>query len=151
MTFTVQRVAVIGAGTMGSGIAQAAATAGWDTTLTDVRAEAVPAAITAIGRTLDGAVSRSKMTAEDRDAIGKRITGAATVADACRGADLVIEAVVEDLGVKQQVLKEAAAVAGASALLATNTSSLSGGAIAQSLPRPDRFVGLHFFNPVHLM
>jgi len=151
MTFNVQRVAVIGAGTMGSGIAQAAATAGWDTRLTDARPDAVPAAIAAIGRTLDGAVSRGKMTAEIRDAVGKRITGAASVADACRGADLVIEAVVEDLGVKQQVLKEAAGVSHPGALLATNTSSLSVSAIAQSLPRPDRFLGLHFFNPVHLM
>lgn len=151
MTFTVHRVAVIGAGTMGSGIAQAAATAGWETRLTDARADAVPAAISSINRTLDGAVSRGKMTAEIRESVGKRITGAASVADACRGADLVIEAVVEDLAVKQQVLREAAGLAGPGALLATNTSSLSVGALADSLPRPERFVGLHFFNPVHLM
>jgi 3-hydroxybutyryl-CoA dehydrogenase len=136
---------------MGSGIAQAAATAGWNTWLTDARAEAVPAAIGAIHRTLDGAVSRGKMTAEIRDAVGQRITGAASVSEACRGADLVIEAVVEDLAIKQQVLKEAAALANPGALLATNTSSLSVGALAAGLPRPARFVGLHFFNPVHLM
>jgi 3-hydroxybutyryl-CoA dehydrogenase len=136
---------------MGSGIAQAAATAGWNTRLTDARAEAVPAAIGAINRTLDGAVSRGKMTAETRDAVGQRITGAASVSEACRGADLVIEAVVEDLAIKQQVLKEAAVLANPGALLATNTSSLSVGALAAGLPRPERFVGLHFFNPVHLM
>ena len=151
MTFRVERVAVIGAGTMGSGIAQAAATAGWETRLTDARADAVPAAVTSINRTLDGAVSRGKMTADIRESVGKLITGSAAVADACHGADLVIEAVVEDLAVKQQVLREAAEHARPGALLATNTSSLSVGALADSLPRPERFVGLHFFNPVHLM
>lgn len=151
MTFTVRRVAVIGAGTMGSGIAQAAATAGWHTRLTDARPEAVPAAIASIGRTLDGAVSRGKMAAEARDATAQRIVAAASVSEACREADLVIEAVVEDLAVKQQVLSEAAAAAHPGALLATNTSSLSVGTLADAVPRPSRFVGLHFFNPVHLM
>jgi 3-hydroxybutyryl-CoA dehydrogenase len=151
MTLTVHRVVVIGAGTMGAGIAQAAATAGWDTFITDARPAALPAAIASIGRTLDGAVTRGKMTADDRTAIGRRITPAASVADACRDADLVIEAVVEDTTVKQQVLREAAAVVCDSALLATNTSSLSVGALAAVLPHPARFVGLHFFNPVHLM
>ena len=151
MTYTVERVAVIGAGTMGSGIAQAAATAGWETRLTDARPEAIPAAIASINRTLDGAVNRGKMTAEIRDAVSQRITGAATVGEACRGADLVIEAVVEDRAVKQEVLQEAAGLANPGALLATNTSSLSVGALADALPRPERFVGLHFFNPVHLM
>ena len=149
--FKVQRVAVIGAGTMGAGIAQAAATAGWETRLTDARPEAVPAALAAIGRTLDGAVTRGKMTSEDRAAVGERIRPAASVAEACREADLVIEAVIEDLSVKQEVLNEVAGVVGDTALLATNTSSLSVGALAASLPRPARFVGLHFFNPVHLM
>lgn len=151
MTLTVQRVAVIGAGTMGAGIAQAAAAAGWDTVITDARPAALPAAIASIGRTLDGAVTRGKMTEDDRTAISQRITTAASVADACRQADLVIEAVVEDAAVKQQVLREAAAVVSDRALLATNTSSLSVGALAAALPRPARFVGLHFFNPVHLM
>lgn len=151
MTLQVKRVAVIGAGTMGAGIAQAAATAGWETSLCDARAEAVPAALAAIEKTLEGAVSRGKMTSEQRDAVRSRIQGAASTADACRGADLVIEAVVEDPEVKRQVLAEAADAAAAEALLATNTSSLSVAALAAALPRPDRFLGLHFFNPVHLM
>ena len=151
MTLRVQRVAVIGAGTMGAGIAQAAATAGWETRLTDVRPDALPAAIAAIGRTLDGAVSRGKMSAEDHTAIRGRITTAVTVAEACRGADLVIEAVIEDAAIKAQVLGEAAISISPASLLATNTSSLSVGALASSLPRPARLVGLHFFNPVHLM
>jgi 3-hydroxybutyryl-CoA dehydrogenase len=147
----IQRVAVIGAGTMGSGIAQAAATAGWETRLTDTRAEALPAAMAGIGKTLDGAVSRGKMTADDRAMILSRLSTAPTIAEACGGADLVIEAVIEDLSVKQHVLGEAAQVVDGKALLATNTSSLSVGALARPLPRPARLVGLHFFNPVHLM
>ena len=151
MTFQVHQVAVIGAGTMGAGIAQAAATAGWKTALTDARQEALPGALTGISRTLEGAVSRGKLTAEDRDAIRGRISPAGSVAEACRNADLVIEAVVEDLSVKRTVLQNAARVVSDSALIATNTSSLSVAALAGGLPHPARFLGLHFFNPVHLM
>lgn len=151
MTFQVHRVAVIGAGTMGAGIAQATATAGWETHLTDMRPEAIPAALNGIAKTLEGAVSRGKMTPENRDGIRSRIHSAPSVAEASSNADLVIEAVVEDLRVKQLVLGEASRVIRGSGLLASNTSSLSIAALAQTLPRPERLVGLHFFNPVHLM
>lgn len=151
MTFQVHRAAVIGAGTMGAGIAQATAAAGWNTVITDARPEALPAALVAIGRTLDGAVKRGKMTGEDREAIRGRIGTAASVAEACRNADLVIEAVVEDPAVKREVLGQAARVVSDGALVATNTSSLSITELARGLPHPDRFLGLHFFNPVHLM
>jgi len=151
MGFQVKRVAVIGAGTMGSGIAQAAATAGWETLLCDARTEAVPAALAAIGKTLEGAVTRGKLTAEQRDAVQGRIRGAGRIAEACSGADLVIEAVVEDPAVKREVLGQAAGIANPAALIATNTSSLSVALLAEGLPRPERFLGLHFFNPVHLM
>lgn len=150
-SFKVHRVAVIGAGTMGAGIAQAAATAGWETRLTDARTAALPAALVGISKTLEGAVARGKLTPEDRNAIRARITTADSVAEASRNVDLVIEAVVEDLAVKRQVLGEAARVVSDTALLATNTSSLSINALARGLPHPARFVGLHFFNPVHLM
>ncbi len=145
------RVAVIGAGTMGAGIAQAAATAGWETRLTDARPDALPGAMAGMARTLDGAVSRGKMTPEDREAIRGRIHPADSIPEACRNVDLVIEAVVEDLAVKRAVLGEAARVVTDAALLATNTSSLSVSALADGLPHPTRLVGLHFFNPVHLM
>ncbi|HEV8124394.1 MAG TPA: 3-hydroxyacyl-CoA dehydrogenase family protein [Gemmatimonadales bacterium] len=151
MGFMVKRVAVIGAGTMGSGIAQAAATAGWDARLCDARAEAVPTALAAIEKTLEGAVTRGKMTPEARELVRGRILGASDIAAACSGVDLVIEAVVEDAAVKRQVLIQAADAASPGALIATNTSSLSVAALAGGLPRPDRFLGLHFFNPVHLM
>ncbi len=151
MTFQVHRVAVIGAGTMGVGIAQAAATAGWHTLLTDARPEILPSALLSIGKTLEGAVTRGKLAADERDRIRERISIVNSIAEASRNADLVIEAVIEDLGVKQGVLAEVARVVSDTALLATNTSSLSVGALAAGLPRPARFVGLHFFNPVHLM
>lgn len=145
------RVAVIGAGTMGVGIAQAAATAGWPTTLTDTRPAALPAAVDTIRRTLDGAVQRGKLDAAGRDAILARLGTATGMRAACEGADLVIEAVVETLDAKRDVLSQASDWAEPGALLATNTSSISIADIAADLPRPERVVGLHFFNPVHLM
>lgn len=145
------RVAVIGAGTMGSGIAQAAATAGWPTTLTDARPEALQGALDRIARTLDGAVQRGKVDAAGRDAILGRLRTAPDMRTTCAGADLVIEAVLEDLDVKRDVMSQASDWAEPSALLATNTSSLSVAAIAADLPRPERLIGMHFFNPVHVM
>ena len=145
------RVAVIGAGTMGVGIAQAAATAGWPTILTDTRTDALPAALESIRRTLDGAVQRGKLDAAGRDAILGRLRTATGMRAACEGADLVIEAVVETLDAKRDVLSQASDWAEPGALLATNTSSISIADIAADLPRPERVVGLHFFNPVHLM
>ena len=145
------RVAVIGAGTMGIGIAQATATAGWPTTLTDTRAAALEGALDKIGRILAGAVERGKLDAAGRDAILGRLRTAPDIRAACEGADLVVEAVVEDLDAKRDVLSQGSDWAEPHALLATNTSSLSIAQIARDLPRPERVVGLHFFNPVHLM
>ena len=145
------RVAVIGAGTMGAGIAQAAATAGWATTLTDSRPEALQDAVDRISRTLDGAVQRGKLDAAGRDAIMGRLQTAQGIRAACEGADLVVEAVLEDLDVKRDVMSQASDWALPSALLATNTSSISIADIAADLPRPGRLIGMHFFNPVHLM
>jgi len=147
----VRRVAVIGAGTMGAGIAQVAATAGWWTVLFDVRPEALPAARETIAAQLAGAVDRDKLTPELRDATLERLTTADTVAEACTGVDLVIEAVVEDLEVKRAVMAAAAPVVAPGAILASNTSSLSLAAIAEGLPHPELCLGLHFFNPVHIM
>jgi 3-hydroxybutyryl-CoA dehydrogenase len=146
-----RRVAVIGAGTMGAGIAQVSAMAGWWTALSDVRAEALPAARDTIAAQLAGAVDRGKLTSELRDATLERLTTADTVTEACTGVDLVIEAVVEDLDAKRAVMAAAAPVVADGAILASNTSSLSLAALAQGLPHPERCLGLHFFNPVHIM
>ena len=147
----IERVTVIGAGTMGHGIAQAAAGAGWDVWLTDELPEVLPAALASIARNMDGAVSRGKMERAVADAIQRRIHPTSDLVEAARGSDLVIEAVVEDVAVKQAVLKKAATSAKSRALLASNTSSLSIAEIATAMPCSSRFLGLHFFNPVHLM
>lgn len=151
MTGLPTRVAVIGAGTMGAGIAQAAAAAGWPTTLTDASETALRGGMDRIARTLDGAVQRGKLDAGGRDAIQGRLSTAPTIREACEGADLVVEAVLEDLEVKREVMSQASDWAEPGALLATNTSSISIADIAADLPRPGRLIGMHFFNPVHLM
>ncbi len=151
MTAFPTRVAVIGAGTMGAGIAQAAATAGWPTTLTDTRPDALQGALDRITRTLDGAVQRGKLDAAGRAAILGRLQAVPGIRAACEGADLVVEAVLEDLDVKRDVMSQASDWAVPTALLATNTSSISIADIAADLPRPGRLIGMHFFNPVHVM
>ncbi len=147
----VTTVAVIGAGTMGHGIAQVAAQAGYAVRLADAQSGAAANGMARIRRNLDGAVERGKATAADRDATLERIALAGGLDEAARGADLVIEAAPEDLELKRGLFARLDAAAPAEALLATNTSSLSVAAIAAATARPHRVLGMHFFNPVHLM
>jgi len=144
-------VAVIGAGTMGHGIAQVAAVAGFTVRLTDARAEALHAASGRILQNLAGAVQRGKMTREAADAAVVRIETSTDLRDSVRDVSVVIEAVVEQLGVKRTLFSELDAAVPADAILATNTSSLSIVAIAGATRTPERVVGMHFFNPVHIM
>jgi 3-hydroxybutyryl-CoA dehydrogenase len=143
-------VAVVGAGTMGHGIAQVAAQAGYAVRLADAVPGAALAGLDRIRANLDGGVQRGKVTAAERDAALARIEAAAGVIEAARGADLVIEAVPENLDLKRDLFARLGAAA-PSAVLATNTSSLSIADIASAAPGPERVVGMHFFNPVHLM
>jgi 3-hydroxybutyryl-CoA dehydrogenase len=145
------RVTVIGAGTMGHGIAYAAALAGCHVRLTDSRPEALSQAMAKIETLLDGGLKRGKLTAADRADIVERLHADGVLADALRDADVVIEAVVEDLPIKQRLFAEVERAAPAGALLASNTSSLSIGRIAATMSQPGRLVGMHFFNPVHVM
>lgn len=148
----VRRVAVIGAGIMGSGIAQLAATAGYETAMYDASPQQLSRARRDIEASLAKLVSKGIV---DRDAAPgalARLTECASLEAAAAGADLVVEAAAERLSVKQSILGESAAVAAPSALLATNTSQLSITAIASAVPgAADRVVGLHFFNPAVLM
>jgi len=144
-------VAVVGAGTMGHGIAYVAALAGCRVTLTDARADALPEAMGRIESLLAGGLKRGKLTEADRAAVHDRLRAEPVLARAVAGADVVIEAVIEDLAVKQRLFTDLEAAAPAGALLASNTSSLSIAQIAAALERPGRLVGMHFFNPVHLM
>lgn len=146
----VRTIAVIGAGTMGLGIAHVAAAAGYDVRLADASAEQRERALAQIRANLDAGVAKGKLTAAARDETLARVEPAASVAAAVAGADLVIEAVPERLDLKKRVLAEAAEGA-PGAVLASNTSSLSIGAISAALPDPSRLLGMHFFNPVHLM
>ena len=147
----VQCVAVIGAGTMGHGIAQVAAMAGLSTRVTDADERALKTVYERIRTNLTGAVSRGKLTEAAADAAIARIVAAPNVADAVGDADLIIEAIVEDLQAKRDLFACLDEMTMASTILATNTSSLSVGRIAAATKKPARVLGMHFFNPVHIM
>ncbi len=136
---------------MGHGIAQVAAIAGYITRLTDASPEAIVSGRNRIQANLIGAVTRGKLTQEAADAAMSRVTGVPGVEAAARDADLVIEAILEDLALKQSLFQQLDGVVGDETILATNTSSLSVTRIAKATSRPARVMGMHFFNPVHIM
>ncbi|MEX1184245.1 MAG: 3-hydroxyacyl-CoA dehydrogenase family protein [Gemmatimonadota bacterium] len=144
------RVAVLGAGTMGHGIAQVAAMAGYQVSVVDSLPQLARSGLDRIRVNLDAGVARGKVDAADVAAHMSRLSVAPSLDSACAGADIIIEAVPERLELKRDVLERAERAASETALLATNTSSLSIGAMQQWLARPGRFIGLHFFNPVHI-
>jgi 3-hydroxybutyryl-CoA dehydrogenase len=144
------RIGVIGAGTMGSGIAQVAAQAGHSVVLWDLHKESVDRAVTGLRATMDKLVGKGKFAAADADALLGRITPATELKDLA-GCGLVIEAIIEDLGVKKRLFAELEALVAPDAILASNTSSLPITAIAAACKRPGRVIGLHFFNPAPLM
>jgi 3-hydroxybutyryl-CoA dehydrogenase len=147
----IRLVAVLGAGTMGHGIAQVCAAAGCEVRLYDVDAGAVARGSERIRANLDKGVALGKVAAADRDAALARLRTTTSVADACAGVDLVIEAAPESLELKAGLFREVDAAAPREALLASNTSSVSIAALARSVSNPERFLGIHFFNPVHVM
>ncbi len=147
---TIRTLGVIGAGTMGNGIAQAAAQAGLDVVMQDIMPEAVERGLATIGTSLDRLIKKEKLDEAGKAAALARIHGTTDVA-ALKGADLVIEAATERESVKAQVLRNVEAVVRPDAILATNTSSISITRLAASLKDPSRFVGMHFFNPVPMM
>ena len=144
-------VTVVGAGTMGHGIAYVAALAGCEVRLTDTRSEVLPRAIEKIESLLARGLERGKISDEDRTAVRARLRQEPRLRTAVVRADVVIEAVVEDLGVKQRLFVDVERDAPRGALLASNTSSLSIGEIASTMTQPTRLIGMHFFNPVHVM
>jgi 3-hydroxybutyryl-CoA dehydrogenase len=146
----IRTVAVLGAGTMGHGIAHVAALAGCAATLYDVDPEAAARAVGKVRANLDKGVELGKLDAAARDAAAARLRAAVGLQDACADADCVVEAVPESLELKSRLFAAVDKIAPA-ALLATNTSSLSVLAIAKAVADPTRVVGMHFFNPVHLM
>ncbi len=150
-TMTITHIAVFGAGTMGHGIAQVAAQAGFKVALYDIKQEFVDKGLASIKGNLDKGVEKGKVTAEQRAAALANLRGCTTVADAAKGVHLAVEAVPEKLEIKQGLFRELDALCGAETIFASNTSSLSIAKIAGATKRVDRFVGMHFFNPVHIM
>ncbi|HTI05660.1 MAG TPA: 3-hydroxybutyryl-CoA dehydrogenase [Gemmatimonadales bacterium] len=146
----IKRVGVLGCGLMGSGIAQVAATVGYDTIVRDVSKDVLDRGRSGIEKSLAKFVEKGKLPAADRDAALKRLTFTTTVAD-LKGVDIVIEAITEDLALKNALFKELDGLCGAGTIFASNTSSLTIAEMAGATKRADRFVGLHFFNPVPLM
>lgn len=146
----IERMAVVGAGQMGSGIAQVAAQAGLEVTLADASADLARRAHEKLGATLAKLVEKGKLQAPERDRVLARIRPVASL-DGCAGADLAIEAVVENEGVKRQIHEKLDALLAPEAILASNTSSISITALAAATRRPDRFVGMHFMNPPPVM
>jgi 3-hydroxybutyryl-CoA dehydrogenase len=143
--------AVLGAGTMGHGIAQVLAMAGIETRLFDVAPEAVEAGLAKIQANLDKGVARGKVEEEARAQALASLTGASELSVAVEGAQVVIEAAPERMELKQSIFSDLSEFSAPDALLATNTSSLSITEIGQVCSRPERVVGMHFFNPVHIM
>jgi len=146
----IKRVGVLGCGLMGSGIAQVAATAGYDTLVRDVSKEIWDRARAGIEKSLAKFVEKGKLTAAQRDTALKRLSFTTTIGDLER-CDIVVEAVTEDLELKNALWKELDGRSPPATIFASNTSSLTVAAMAAATRRADRFVGLHFFNPVPLM
>jgi len=144
-------VAILGAGQMGAGIAQTVAMGGYAVRLYDIAADRLPLAQGQIGASLARQVSRGQVAQADADLAQSRITPARSIAEAVEGADLVIEAALEDEAVKKGVYAEALPHLGPQTLMATNTSSISITRLASATDRPDRFIGLHFMKPASVM
>lgn len=141
------RMVVLGAGTMGHGIAQVAAQSGFETVLVDVEEGLVQRGLARIRENLDKGVERGKVEASAREAALARLSAATDLAKAAAGADVVVEAAPERMELKRAIFDTLSAHAPKDAILATNTSSLSISRIAEGVARPERVIGMHFFNP----
>lgn len=146
----IKKIGVVGAGAMGSGVAQVAAQIGFDVVLRDIKDEFVERGLGAIGKFLAKSVEKGKLEASEKDAILGRIKGT-TEMSALKEVDFVVEAVIEDLDLKKSVFKELDDLCRPEVILASNTSSMSLTEIASATNRPDKICGMHFFNPVPLM
>ena len=146
----IERIAVIGAGQMGNGIAQVAATSGFEVVMIDIDQAAVDRGMATIERSLGKLVQKERLSQEDADAARARLS-TATERSACASVDLVVEAVPEILALKQSIFEDFDAICGPDTILASNTSSISITKIAACTSRPEQVIGMHFMNPVPLM
>ncbi|OGS61163.1 MAG: 3-hydroxybutyryl-CoA dehydrogenase [Euryarchaeota archaeon RBG_19FT_COMBO_69_17] len=146
-----RRIAVIGAGTMGAGIAQTCAAAGFEVSMRDVEARFVEGGLRRIREPLEARVSKGKMAREDVDAVFRRIRGTVDLAEALDGAQVVIEAILEKMDLKRALYAEMDRLGPPEVVFASNTSSLSITEMANATSRADRVIGMHFFNPAPVM
>lgn len=147
----IRRVTVLGAGTMGHGIAQLAARAGYDTVLFDIDEAALARGLAKLNESLEKAVQKGKLAADELGAVRSRVRTCAVLAEAVKDADLVVEAAPESLELKRRIFADLSRFAPAHAILGTNTSSLPVTEIASAATHPERVLGLHFFNPPPVM
>lgn len=145
-----EKIFVIGAGTMGAGIVQAFAQKGYEVIVRDIKDEFVDRGIAGINKGLTKLVSKGKITEEDKEAVLSKITGTTDLGLAA-DCDLVIEAAVENMEIKKQIFAELDKICKEETILASNTSSLSITEVASATNRPDRVIGMHFFNPATIM
>ncbi|MEW9096339.1 MAG: 3-hydroxybutyryl-CoA dehydrogenase [Clostridiaceae bacterium] len=145
-----KKICVLGAGTMGAGIAQAFAVKGYEVVLRDIKDEFVEKGLNGINKSLSRLVSKEKMTQEDMDAILSRITGTVDL-NMAEDCDLVIEAAIENMAIKREIFGDLDRICKPETILASNTSSLSITEIATATKRPDKVIGMHFFNPAPVM
>ncbi len=146
----IERIAIIGAGTMGHGIAQVAAVAGYQVVLIDIDADQLGRAVESIERSVEKLHSKGRLTDEQREAAAKNVT-TSTELDTAASADFVIEAVVENLAVKTKIFAQLAELTRPGVIMASNTSSISLTELGAATDRPDQVIGMHFMNPVPLM
>jgi len=147
----VKKICVLGAGLMGSGITQVFAEAGYDVSMRDIEDRFVQGGLNIIKKNYERAISKGKMTKEQADGFLSKVKGIVELAPAVRGADVVVEAVVENMDLKKQVYKELEQLCAKETILASNTSGLSITEIASATKRPEKVIGMHFFNPVPVM
>jgi 3-hydroxybutyryl-CoA dehydrogenase len=146
----IRSIAVIGAGTMGCGIAQAAAQSGYEVILENMSEESAGAGLGRIRERLDRRVSEGKLEGSERDRTLSNIRVSAQLSD-CKAADLVVEAVIEKEEIKKEIFAQLDSLCADAAIFATNTSSVSITRLARATGRPDRFLGMHFMNPAYIM
>jgi len=147
----IKKICVLGAGLMGSGIAQISAEAGYEVSMRDIEDRFVQGGLNIIKKNYERAISKAKMTKEQADDLLSKVRGTLDLPEAVRGAQVVIEAVIENMDLKKQVFKELDELCAKDTILASNTSGLSITEIGSVTRRPEKVIGMHFFNPVPVM